>query len=275
VLPAHSHPLHVSRQPKPEWFCAAPKFGETGILIIIDALTTLATLCNQSRADFNLPAYLSSLLVPPKESPQAQISLVAVNHVDVPLPPPSSPYSPTPLALVSYLATTIITIHSLPQVLAEKAARERSLPAPLYGLNEEVEGVVVGLHPKSQRLKREEQGIVIELEHRRKSGRGVHETYFLPKSTRAMPPNAQTFKESVILLEDHPLYTKRSSDRPVDDELAGLTFELGLTDRQKQDREGVVLPYFDAQQVGGVGEGGRILYDMGVEDDFDEEEDEI
>jgi elongator complex protein 5 len=37
----------------------------------------------------------------------------------------------------------------------------------------------------------------------------------------------------------------------------------------------VVLPYFDAQQGNGPGEGGRILYDMGEEDDFDEEEDEI
>jgi elongator complex protein 5 len=248
--------------------------AKTGVLIIIDALTALATLCTQSRAEFNLPAYLSSLLVPPKESPQARISLVAINHVDVPLPP-SPPYLPTPLALVSYLATTIITTHSLPHVLAEKAARERSLPAPLHGLNEEVEGIVVGLNPKSQRLKREEKGMVIELEHRRKSGRSVHETYFLPKSTRAMPTNALTFNESIILLDDHPLYTKRSSDQPADDELAGLTFELGLTDRQKQDRDGVVLPYFDAQQVGGVGEGGRILYDMGIEDDFDEEEDEI
>jgi len=36
-----------------------------------------------------------------------------------------------------------------------------------------------------------------------------------------------------------------------------------------------VLPYFDAQKGEGAGEGGRILYDMGSEDDFDEEEDEI
>ena len=35
-----------------------------------------------------------------------------------------------------------------------------------------------------------------------------------------------------------------------------------------------MLPYFDAQsEEGGVG--GRILYDMGAEDDFDDEEDEI
>lgn len=53
------------------------------------------------------------------------------------------------------------------------------------------------------------------------------------------------------------------------------TFNLGLTDKQRSDREGVVLPYFDAQREEGMGEGGRILYDMGEEDDFDEEEDEV
>lgn len=37
----------------------------------------------------------------------------------------------------------------------------------------------------------------------------------------------------------------------------------------------MVLPYFDAQTEIGGGEGGRILYEMGREDDFDEEEDEI
>ena len=58
----------------------------------------------------------------------------------------------------------------------------------------------------------------------------------------------------------------------------GATFELGLSAKQRRDREGVVLPYYDAQQrEGGAagGEGGRILYEMGVEDDFDEEEDEV
>jgi elongator complex protein 5 len=264
----------VSCEPKAKGSCTATYFSGTGILIVIDSLTTLAALSTQSPAVLNLSAYLSSLIVPPKESPQAQISLVAVHHVDVPLLSSSSPYSPTLLALVSYLATTIITLHSLHQVLADKAARELSLPAPFYGLSEEVEGVVIGLTPKSQRLRREEQGIVIELEHRRKSGRGVHETYFLPTSNRALPKNMQGFKEPIILLDDHLLYKRQPSDVPADDELAGLTFELGLTDRQKQERQGVVLPYFDAQQAGG-GEGGRILYDMGVEDDFDEEEDEI
>lgn len=53
------------------------------------------------------------------------------------------------------------------------------------------------------------------------------------------------------------------------------TFSLGLTEKQRRDREGIMLPYFDAQTDIGAGEGGRILYEMGREDDFDEEEDEI
>lgn len=118
-------------------------------------------------------------------------------------------------------------------------------------------------------------GLVLHVEHRRKSGRGVREWYFLPRSGAPAGPRA---KETAILLEDHPAY------RPVggEEEAGGAgaeegpessTFELGLTEKQRKAREGVVLPYHDAQK-GGV-EGGRILYDMGWEDDFDEEEDEI
>lgn len=79
-----------------------------------------------------------------------------------------------------------------------------------------------------------------------------------------------------MLLDDHPLYRppEDSSPAPAGEEPES-TFELRLSDRQRREREGVVLPYFDAQHGDGPGEGGRILYDMGEEDDFDEEEDEI
>lgn len=87
-----------------------------------------------------------------------------------------------------------------------------------------------------------------------------------------------------MLLEEHPLYAtippsigteKQDGEGEVE-----TTFNLGLTEKQKRDREGVVLPYFDAQKDGGAsgpGDGGRILYEMGAEDreDFDDEEDEI
>jgi elongator complex protein 5 len=164
-------------------------------------------------------------------------------------------------------------MHSLPHVLARKAARERSVAPPTSGLEEGVEGVLQGLGANGK------EGLVMEVEHRRKSGRGVREWYFLPNAHAHAQKVGESVssrsRETVILLEDHPAYKPS-----VDETAAGSeevpengTFELGLTDRQREAREGVVLPYFDAQKGGG--EGGRILYDMGEEDDFDEDEDEI
>ena len=242
-------------------------------VLIIDSLTSLSKASVQPQSDVNLTAFLMSLLQPPRGT-QAAVSLVAVYHLDIPLHRSAAPYAPSPLSLLEYLATTIITVHSLPIVLAEKQARERSLAAPLFGLVEEKQGVLVGL--KSQMpIKPEDRGFVLQLEHRRKSGRGVLEWYFLPEK---IPPkmHPSSFREIVSLLDDHPLF-KQASDMSYgeDQNLAAVTFSLGLTDRQRLERDGVVLPYFDAQKAGGGGEGGRILYDMGVEDDFDEEEEEI
>ncbi|KAL6719720.1 hypothetical protein ACLMJK_001641 [Lecanora helva] len=224
----------------------------TGTLIILDTLYPLA-----ANPTLNLPAFLSSLITP-------TTSLLAIYHTDIPLPTPPSPYAPTPLTQLKYLATTILTTHSFPQVLARKRASEKSLAEPVFGLAEEKDGVIVGLGANDPR------GLVLEMNHRRKSGRGIEEWFFLP-------PVAS--KEKVMLLSDHPLYRQAENGggerRSVADEVATemSTFNLGITEKQRRDREGVVLPYFDAQSGGG--EGGRILYDMGVEDDFDEEEDEI
>ena len=114
------------------------------------------------------------------------------------------------------------------------------------------------------------KGLVVEMEHRRKSGRGVEETFFVPSVVA---------KEKAVLLDDHPAFRRQQDVREgkvgVEEIGEGLsTFDLGITERQRRDREGVVLPYFDAQSGEG-GIGGRILYDMGAEDDFDDEEDEI
>lgn len=208
------------------------------------------------------------------------VSLVALYHADIPNSTAitqSAPYSPQPLTVLRYLATTIMTTHSLHHVLARKAARERSVAEPVFGLEEDVEGVLVGLGGNGP------EGLVLEMEYRRKSGRGVRESYFLAHPSAKTTPAATAgsginrFRETVILLEDHPLYRRPDEDNAgkggAEEEGMDVTFELGLTEKQRRDREGVVLPYFDAQKGGG--EGGRILYDMGVEDDFDEEEDEI
>ena len=214
---------------------------------------------------------------------------MAVYHTDIPDPRHPSPYDPPSLTLLSYIATTLLTLHSLPNLLATRAAEARSLPRPTFGLTEEIEGVIIGLPPASitSTITPETAGVVIEMEHRRKSGRGVREWYFLPSSPPAnrlwTPQTPQ--RENVVLLDDHPLFGKFSAvegekmgDGGGEGMTEGLTFDLKLTERQRREREGVVLPYFDAQKEGGAtgpGEGGRILYDMGVEDDFDEEEDEI
>ena len=256
----------VAASPKPNSRC----------LILIDSLAVLATLSTKPSNKLNLTQYLSSFLQPPRQHAQIQLSMVAVYHTDVPIDTGSMPYSPSPLSLLSYLATTIVTVHSFPILLSAKAAQERSLAAPASGLDEEAEGIIVGLKPLARTLKMEEKGIVLELEHRRKSGRGVHEWYFLPDAAQSRSLSAQTFRETVILLDDHPRFRKQKPEEMSEEDLAGMTFELGLTDRQRQERESVVLPYFDAQKADGGGTGGgRILYDMGVEDDFDEEEDEI
>ena len=140
----------------------------------------------------------------------------------------------------------------------------------MFGLSEDAEGVLQGLGSNDP------SGVVLEMESRRKSGRGVREWYFLPSLSKLGETELQAknrFRETVMLLEDHPLYRRKQEVDEGQDGDLDVTFELGLTERQRRDREGVVLPYFDAQKGGG--EGGRILYDMGVEDDFDEEEDEI
>lgn len=238
------------------------KLSTPGTLLIIDTLHPLAT-----RPTLNLPTFLSSLITP-------TTSLLAAYHLDVPLSPNSSAsaYAPHPLTLLKYLSTTLLTVHSLNQVLARKAAADKSLAEPIFGLGEEVEGVVRGLGGNDAR------GVVVEMEYRRKSGRAVGEWFFLPKSGGAVLDGGTSrgLKERVALLEDYPLYRRL----PAEDDGIGrdeggvdITFDLGLTEKQRRDREGVVLPYFDAQD--GEAVGGRILYDMGEEDDFDEEEDEI
>lgn len=244
----------------------------TGRLILIDAINPLINSRGLD-AGFHLPSFLGSFITPTSPSAsKAEASLVVVYHQDVPSPPQRNPYSPSPLSMLTYLATSVVTLHSFSHILAQKAARDRSLVAPVFGLEEEQDGVLLGRVNKAGSTGATE-GIVLELEHRRKSGRGVLEWYLLPPASQYSP---QQVKEIVTLLDDNVLYNPPME--PVanaEDEEPRSTFELGLTERQRREREGVVLPYFDAQNGDGPGEGGRILYDMGEEDDFDEEEDEI
>ncbi|KAJ4378636.1 hypothetical protein N0V86_005506 [Didymella sp. IMI 355093] len=237
-------------------------------LVVIDSLYEISSVKNVDMgALFNLVAG------------EFASTLVGVYHQDtIPDQGAHKAYAPQPLDLFKYMATTVITCKSFAHVLAAKAARERSLPEPTHGLLQGAEGIVQCLDANDHR------GIVLDVEFRRKSGRPESETYFLRAARRSdynAPLQGMAFgtlrHEFVVLLDQVPAYSSTEVTGLVNaaaDEIES-TFNLGLTDKQKQAREGVVLPYFDAQKGEGAGEGGRILYDMGEEDDFDEEEDEI
>lgn len=254
-----------------------------GTLLIVDTLHWLL-----ARPSINITAFLSGLITP-------GTSLVAVYHVDQQVPCSSDfphnlahedLYLPPPLSLLTYLATTILHVHSFHHVLASARARKRSVAPPSYGLGERVEGVLQGLSLPQVN----EAGVVIEVEYRRKTGRSVHFSSLLLKSKTDISKSTQGTKPvarlsaNLVTLYTHPAYVEASgegsvsgtNEPPSSEGVEGeVSFNLHLTDKQKRDREKVVLPYHDAQTLDGPGEGGRILYDMGSEDDFDEEEDEI
>ncbi|KAK4168953.1 Elongator complex protein 5 [Cladorrhinum sp. PSN259] len=233
-------------------------------LILIDTLNPLLSTPHL------LPEFFSSIIYP------LTTSLIAVYHTDVPCPSSlsTSPYSPSPLTLLTHIATAILRVSSLHHAAETKRAHDRSQVAPEWGLHEEREGVLVGLRsPTNHQLK---GGIVVDMELRRKSGRVVVEKFILTP-----PPTQQQGHQqlgTMMLLSDHPIFStsteENGSDQDKQQEMEA-SFNLGLTEKQRRDRDGVVLPYFDAQTDVGGGEGGRILYDIGSEDDFDEEEDEI
>jgi elongator complex protein 5 len=238
--------------------------GGGASLIIFD---TVHPLMNQTH--FNLSAFLASFM-------GVNTSVVLLCHSDIPFSSHGE-FLPDPLSLLRYVATAILTTYSLKHIVARKKARDRSIAQPAFGLEESVDGVLVGFDSNYT------EGTVFEMEHRRKSGRTVKAWFFIyytsQKSADMMSGTVTGPKtaDKVILLEDHPLYPRpaESTQPEIDKNQVDSTFSLGLSEKEREDRDAVLLPYFDAQKESGVGDGGRILYDMGAEDDFDEEEDEI
>ncbi|KAK4127673.1 hypothetical protein N657DRAFT_687901 [Parathielavia appendiculata] len=252
-------------------------------LILLDTLNTLA-----SQSPTLLPAFFTSIITTPFTS------LVAVYHTDVPtLSPPSLSsellYAPAPLTLLTHLATTVFRVSALGHAVAARRARERSLPEPEWGLREGREGVLVGLKDggggdvseegQGRWEGKEDAAVVVDMEMRRRSGRAVAERFVLASNGMGQANGKGALGGVVMVMGDHPAFRKAGGGVDGGGEEHGeemeATFNLGLTEKQRRDREGVVLPYFDAQVEVGGGEGGRILYEMGREDDFDEEEDEV
>jgi elongator complex protein 5 len=249
-----------------------------GAVVIIDSLNALASSSQQSLATF-----LSSIITP-------AVSIVSVYHTDVPvtLPKPfiEYEYEPHPFTVLCHLATAILRLSSLSQEIERQRARNRSVVEPEWGLREEREGVLIGLKGSGSGSSREgdmTRGVVIDMELRRRSGRTTTEKFTLMPASTAAASAASTVREpgTLTLLSDHAMFASPEGAAAQggadgdEEQQPESTFDLGLTEKQRRDREGIVLPYFDAQEDIGAGEGGRILYDMGREDDFDDEEDEI
>jgi len=237
-------------------------------LVVIDSLNSLAASHPRS-----ISAFLSTLVSP-------TTSVLGVFHTDVPLvinKAAVNEYEPHPLVVLCHLATAVFRVSSLYQAVEQQQARNRSQQEPEWGLKEGREGVLIGIKNREQDLAA--NGIVVEMEMRRRSGRAVAETFIV---ARGKGESTATETSNISLLSDHAIFATPEGPDPVGSEGGNepgggfeTTFNLGLTEKQRRDREGVSLPYFDAQTDIGAGEGGRILYEMGREDDFDDEEDEI
>ena len=272
------------------------------ILIVLDALNPFLGSARSADA-LHIPGFLSALITGPS------VSLVATYHTDVPLITPSAAaahgsgggganeYAPQALATLTHLATAVLRTGSVRREVDRRAARARSRPDPGWGVGEGREGVVLGFRRVVGGGGREEGGglpdrsigLVLDMELRRRSGRAVAERFVLVPGASTSAPTTTTITTTtpprkasrIFLLAEHPLFLDPTTTTTTDgagegDEEPASTFDLGLTDKQRRDRAGVVLPYFDAQtDVGSAAEGGRILYEMGREDDFDDEEDEI
>lgn len=236
-----------------------------GAVVIIDSLNALATAAPQSLASF-----LSSIITP-------AVSIVATYHDDVPivLPKSFSEYEPHPFTILCHLATAILRISSLSQEIERQKGRNRSIQEPEWGLAEDREGVLVGL--KGREKNEDSNSVVIHMELRRRSGRTTSEKFILAPKDHSTAAAGTSSLSKVSLLTDHSMFQTPADvgEGGEGEEEPESTFNLGLTEKQRKDREGIVLPYFDAQTDIGAGEGGRILYEMGREDDFDDEEDEI
>jgi Elongator subunit Iki1 len=99
------------------------------------------------------------------------------------------------------------------------------------------------------------------LEYRKKSGRTIKETCTLDiLSSKLSILNVQTLDDQAPSGVDF-----------------GTTFNLGMTDRQRESKEEVVLPHFSAQAHHSAAKASdspaEIEYTLDAEDDFDDEED--
>lgn len=245
------------------------KSRTTGIGKILLSIPDLNDFLASNAA--HLSTFLSSLI----SIAPGKVSVCAIYHEDIPLLSYPS-HLPTPEILLQYLATTIISVKSLPHVLLSRDAQRKSKTSKI-DLDLEGRDIFAVLGSNDPML-------FLELEHRRKSGRGVKESVVFSAASGTIQAASE-----VPGLNDDDDKTKQHGETHVDEDELG--FKISLSDRQKAVRDGVVLPHFSAQieidgadaqefqtgstkpqSTGGGGGGGNIYYEPDSGDDFDVED---
>jgi len=179
-------------------------------------------------------------------------TVILSHHTDIPLPL-QFPHYPSAQTLLSHISTTLLHVSSAGHHLLKMDAESRALPDPVeYDLTKD--GIVSVLKSNSSEI------VIVKLENRKKSGRSLVEKCSLNL-------------RSGILKPLDPVTPTIRSNETID---FGTTFNLGISERQRQSKDDVVLPHFAAQHAKLPQNGSasaEIEYTLDAEDDFDDEED--
>jgi elongator complex protein 5 len=153
------------------------------------------------------------------------------------------------------MSTSLLRVSSIGQHALKMEAESRAQPNPIH-LDLAKDGVVSSMRSNTSGR------LIVELENRRKSGRSTLEKCTLDLTQGIIEPF-------------HPVPSENKQDVEALD--FGATFNLGISDRQRESKDGVVLPHFNAQEIHlseRCGNDDEIEYTLDVVDDFDDEEDE-
>ncbi|EMR09188.1 hypothetical protein PNEG_02527 [Pneumocystis murina B123] len=211
-------------------------------IILVDSIDAF-NLTNK----INLSDIISSIL-----SLNVSKTLILIYHSSIPLLKSYPVYYPLPSEFLSYISTTIISVHSLSHKIATKNAKDKALITPLEN-DSCIEGIIVPLDSNDT------SGIFIDTEHRRKNGKYIHEESVLMIKTNVIKSivDIDHFKKKTYIIE-----------KQIED--LNINFNLTLTDKQKKQKESVILPHFKSQTI--YQPESSIFYSPGSEDDLDEED---
>ncbi|KAF9430779.1 Elongator complex protein [Podila epigama] len=186
--------------------------------------------------------------------------IIAVHHEDVPdadafQPDPSKPFASNSLA---HIATTLIAIKSSQMIKDEQEDLRR-------GVVSQREFAYLTVHGNAW------DSAVCDIEHKRKSGKVAREVFKLFSMTNAYHLGSPTGDIVVVnvwdVVGDMPDVEKLDLEESQPDPAANLSFNLNLTEEQRQAKNHTVLPYLKTQESSGA-----IYYEPDAADDFDDDD---